>query len=104
RAGVGSRALSALRDLRRGPRLLGRRQTRGDRFARPVVVVVEVQDHGAERQALLAAQGAAAQRVLEAVEQALEILGPNPRRVSRQVVDALVRGAESARGAPALVV
>src|SRR5262245_15836651 len=56
-----------------------------DRLAGPVVVVVQVQDHRSERQALPAAFGAAAQRVLEAVEEPLEVLRPDPGRVERKV-------------------
>src|SRR5580765_6240725 len=67
-----------------------------DLLARPVVIVVEVQDDRVEREPLVAALRAAAADILEAVEQAVE---PRPDRAGllRQRVCALVGRAERAR-------
>src|SRR3954471_5553892 len=69
-----------------------------DLLARPVMIVVQVQDDRVERQPLVAALRAAAADVLEAVEEAIE---PRPDRsgVLRQRIGALVGGAERARSA-----
>src|SRR5262249_29119964 len=72
-----------------------------DLLARPVMIVVQVQDDRVERQTLVAALGAAASDVLQAVEEAG---GTGPDRVrlfrvARQGVGAFVRRAERARSA-----
>ena len=68
-------------------------------FARPVMIVVQVQDDGIERQPLVAAFGAAASHVLEAVEEPIEPRADRRILVARQDVGAFVRGAERARSA-----
>jgi hypothetical protein len=69
-----------------------------DLLARPMMIVVQMQDDGVERQPLVAAYGAAAADVLEAVEQTIEA-GTDRFRVLRQRVSAFVRRAERARAA-----
>jgi hypothetical protein len=69
-----------------------------DLLARPMMIVVQMQDDGVERQPFVAADGAAAADVLEAVEQPIE---PRPDRVgflgvARQRIRAFVRRAERA--------
>src|SRR3954469_16561789 len=73
-------------------------QPADDLLARPVVIVVEVQDDRVQRQPLVAAFGAAAADVLEAVEQAIEARA-NGSGLFRQRVRAFVGGAERARPA-----
>ena len=65
-------------------------------FSRPLVVVVEVDDQGAEGQALLAAFGAAADDAVEAVEEAVEALGAQAVGVFGEAVDAFVGRAQGA--------
>src|SRR5579863_8320619 len=67
-----------------------------DLLARPVVIVVEVQDDRVERQPLVAAFGAATADVLQAVEQAIQ---PRPDRTGllRQRIRAFVRRAKRTR-------
>ncbi len=60
------------------------------------MIVVEVQDDGIERQALVAAHRAAAPHVLETIEQAIEAR-TNRVRVMRERIRAFVRGAKRAR-------
>src|SRR6267154_2736750 len=69
-----------------------------DLLARPMVIVVQVQDDRVERQPLVAPFGAAAAHVLEAVEQTIE---PRPDRAGllRQRVGPFIRRAERARSA-----
>src|SRR5471030_2553890 len=71
-----------------------------DHLARPVMIVVQVQDDRVERQALVAPFGAAAADVLEAVEQAIEP-GTNRAGFLRQRVRPFVGRAERARSAGA---
>src|SRR5262249_51590145 len=69
-----------------------------DLLARPVMIVVQVQDDGVERQALVAADRTAAAHVLEAVEQAVESRPDRVRflRIAWQSVRPLVRRAHGA--------
>ena len=73
-----------------------------DPFTRPLVVVVEVQDHGPERQPLLAPFGAGSQRVLEALEEPREVVWANALRLAGQSVHPFVRRAQRARGSAPL--
>src|SRR5262249_30294873 len=67
-------------------------------------VVVEVDDHRGQDQALLAALGAGADRALEAVEQPVETLGVELSHLLGQAVEPLERGAERAGRAAAVIV
>jgi hypothetical protein len=68
------------------------------------MVIVQVNDDGADRQALLRAGRTAAHLVVEAVEQQVEALRADAVRVARDPVDAFVGGAERARAAAPAVV
>jgi hypothetical protein len=70
-----------------------------DLLARPVMIVVEVQDDRVERQALVASHRTAAPHVFEAVEQAIHSRTDRVRflRIARQRIRAFVRRAERAR-------
>src|SRR5687768_2757829 len=96
-----TRALAA---YRRGPRVGVVAQPLRDLLARPLVVVVEMNDDGADRQALLRARRAAAHFVVQAVEQQIQPLRPDAVGVARNPVDAFVGGAERARALAAAVV
>jgi len=74
-------------------------QPRRDLLARPLVVVVQVDDERADRNLLLAARRAPARRVLQAIEEPIQTLRHGVVRVGRQQVDAFVRGAKRARSA-----
>jgi hypothetical protein len=69
-----------------------------DLLARPVMIVVQVQDDGVERQPLVAALGTAAADVLEAVEQPIETRPDGVRflGIARQRICAFVRRAKRA--------
>src|SRR6266851_2663213 len=69
-----------------------------DLLARPMMIVVEVQDDGVERQPLVTPFGAAAANVLQTVEQAIQ---PRPDRAGllRQRIGAFIRRTERARSA-----
>jgi hypothetical protein len=68
-----------------------------DLLARPVMIVVQMQDDRVERQPFIAPFGAAAPYVLEAIEEAIEP-GPDVRiLIARQHVGAFVCRAERAR-------
>src|SRR5438874_13656761 len=67
-----------------------------DLLARPVMIVVEMQNDRVERQPLVAADGTSPAHVLEAVEQSIETR-PHRRHFAGQRVCALVCRAERAR-------
>jgi hypothetical protein len=71
----------------------------GDLLARPAVIVIEVDDHRANRDLLLAAGRAAARHVLETVKEPIEPAGHRVVSVVGQQVDALVSCAEGTRAA-----
>src|SRR5687768_18513063 len=68
------------------------------------MVVVEVEDHRPQAQTLLAAFGAAPQRVFEAIEQAFEMPWPDAGGVAGQGIHSFVGGPQGARGVHALEV
>src|SRR3954449_5749433 len=78
---------------RSGRRLFS--QPADDLLARPVMIVVEMQDDRVQRQPLVAAFGAASADVLQTIEEAIEA---RPDRTSflRQRIRALVSGPERA--------
>src|SRR5258706_6373202 len=82
----------------------GSRHPDRDALAVPVVVVVQVDDHRGQDQALLAALGAAPDRPLQAVEQAIEALGVELADLLGKAIDALEGRAQRAGGARAVVV
>ena len=69
-----------------------------DLLARPLMIVVQMEDDRVERQAFVAAHGTTAADVLEAVEEPVETRPDGVRflRVARQRVGAFVGGAERA--------
>src|SRR5438874_136681 len=73
-------------------------QPRDDLLARPMVIVVQVQDDRVQRKPLLAADRALPADVLEAIEQATHSRADRMRffRIARQRVRAFVRRAERA--------
>src|SRR5262245_57369437 len=66
-----------------------------DLLARPVMIVVEVQDDGVERQTLLTSDGTRAADIFEAVENAIETRADLMRILGKRV-RAFVRGAKRA--------
>src|SRR5712691_10065522 len=87
-----------------GLRTDGSRHPGCDALAVPVVVVVQVDDHRGQDQALLAALRASADRALQAVEQAIEALGVELSYLLGKAIDALEGRAQRAGGAGAVVV
>jgi hypothetical protein len=69
-----------------------------------MVVVVEVQDHGAEGETLLAAFGAGPEGVLETLEEPREVPRADAIRLAGQAVHPLVRRPERAGGSAAFEV
>src|SRR5215203_204750 len=74
----------------------------GDLFAGHPMIVVQMHDHGGQRQTLLASLGTNLHHLVEAAEEALEMIGHQFSVLSRQVVHTLVDSPQRAR--PALLI